>query len=360
MPENNITNNQHIEDMPGFRDAVNNLILDMLRSGQATDALLDAMNGEAQVGMQAQPPPPPHREQFDKTDARLPQLIRFTRGTLATDTKWEICIPGSSGTPGSAGSGLTFATRNGVAVQIADGELTCIGNGPWWNLENVYRSGDSPIVKSIWATVCQGIAGSSKPNWPVDLNGARMKFYSGNDISTAPDSALAAQYGLQWQLAAIDATTINVINQWSIGKITDTGYMGDADVNTPSSTQAAAVSSVKQVSPGVFQALNVGLASPISSSNSNPVWARVGGATGYMTLMDPSGLGSGGAGSEGDADVASPSQYSVQTLGTGTSPRVLEIYGFSTAAGQAVATGDLVLGKQVSSNKVVYFNTIGM
>ena len=67
----------------------------------------------------------------------------------------------------------------------------------------------------------------------------------------------------------------------------------------------------------------------------------------------------GAAQTEGDADLTpNDTQDSIQTLGTGTNPRVLEIYGFDSAAYVAAASGDLVLVQRMVTKDGVARRTV--
>lgn len=347
-----ITQGQGFANLPGFQKAVDDRVRQLMESGELDDMLLTAMTGAAHVGTQAQPPPPLPREQFDKTDVRQTQLLRYKFPPDRTPSNkeyiWEICIPGSEA------HGVTvppsIIMQNGVAIPIATGELTKVDDGPWWTINKLSypdATASTPIT-DIYAVVVPNIPSTSTLSWPVDGNNAALKFKrdgsSVNGISNstlASDIAIGVERGLKWHIAGIDETTINIRYQFALGRITHSAMMGDGDRNGITSTQAITYSSIVRVSNGVYQIANFAEAPPagadaggITNDPAAPMVVRVAGVSRVMKQ---------GVAKNGDADsvtTGSPNQRSVHTRSEGD----YEIKNFA-ASPVAPTTGDAIVGR---------------
>ena len=232
----------------------------MANSGLIANLIQDALQGQQMIGLQVQPPPPLSREQFDKTDVRQTQLIRFRKGAGATEYYYEICIPGSEG----ASDPPTILIQNGVSIGIAADELTRVDNGPWWTINKA--SYPETAVLGIYAVVVPDQGGTSTLDWPVSGSYAKLKFKrdgSGtNGINNAALILAAAagfERGLYWEIAGINGTVVSVKYQFRLGVVTNNAMMGDGDANGVSSTQAATASSIVRQRNGVYQLVNLGM-----------------------------------------------------------------------------------------------------
>ncbi len=354
-----------ISKIPGFDAAVDARIMDMIRSGAVLDIIADAMSNMAFVGAQSQRAASASSFQHrDMQPPRLSQLIRFRKdtGDVAGDTHFDILIPMSGGTNGvdNVTGQVEMLTQNGTTVAVAAGELTCIGTGPWWKIKGVSGRDGYP-TSSINACARYNLsAGTSPGNWPVEPsadNFVGIKFYTGNDgtnpIPTAPDTALAGQYGLSWQIASIGQGADGLwtdIRQVAVGEPCKTAMMGDADKNNGTTDQPQ---SIKTIMPGVFE-INNWDQSVEANNLAAPMLVR-----GSHLGADPiARLMAQPATKMGDGDASSPTQESIHTRGETND---FEIDHFGDTAVDPI-TNDAFVGRRSTAgvnkvvNKVVMLN----
>lgn len=319
---------------PQFQAAVDARILEMLQTGALLDLMAQLQTGNA-PGVQSQEMPPQDLSQFDKTDTRLTQLVRFKRPTnnddvLANKFIWEILLPGSESKTDETVEPPKIVMQNGNLIPIASGELERVNRGPWWKILNVSEPVETTALLGIYAIVVPDVGGTSDKDWPVSGSNAALKFKrDGNSVNGIdyPDLITACQpgieRGLKWQIAAIDADTINVKKQFTLGHVIHSSMMGDGDANNVTSDQAATASSIVRQRNGVYQLVNIGM-SPMANDASKPM-VIVDTVDGKLItkLMDQSDT----VEKMGDADADSPSQLSIHTRGSGD----FEIKNFDTA-----------------------------
>jgi hypothetical protein len=224
---------QRIEDVPGFNEAVDARIIDMIRSGAMRDTITELMAGQGMVGLRVQPPPQLQREQFDMLAPRVPQLIRASAKVPGPGVNIEICLPGTSN-----GVPLSFVEQNGVVIEIdsSQNEIEIVGSGPWWKLKGIGLT-EADAIKTIYA-VTHDLYGGAAPEFPVYPSG-NTKVYFRTDAQLAtekakPEVAPGINYGLIWPIAKYDN---GVITQLAHGTKVGTGTMGDGDRNGYAGTQ---------------------------------------------------------------------------------------------------------------------------
>lgn len=356
--DGDITRITRIEDMPGFNEAVDKRVIDILNSGRLGDLISDTLANQAMVGMQAQSTSPLSREQFDKTDTRLSQLIRFTKANSgsATDCVWEICIPGSEGLSDPP----AIITQDGTAIEFASGELTRVDQGPWWQIVNLSYPVTTGAITAIYAIVVPDIGGTSSGDWPVSGDHAKVMFKRDgggtHGITAVPATcAPGITRGLKWQIAGISTS---VPSQLVVGDITGVATMGDADVNGISSSQIATAKSIISVGVGVYQLVNINH-TPITNDAAIPMVVVKTDTYGnkYTDVMEQ-----GTGGGKGDADETGtglPAQRSVQALPSHAG--VLQVYNFDDGTITTPNDIDTVLMRRASGTgskpELVYIET---
>lgn len=244
-----ISQPQRIQDFPGFKEAVDDRIVDMMRSGALREIMTDIMAGQGMIGMRVQQPPPVRREQFDMLSPRVPQLLRSSRRSDDYAVYIEICLPGSSvGTP------LSFVEQNGVTIAIDDdaSEIEIIDAGPWWRLKGLGTVAPDASI-TIYA-VTHDLAGAPSASFPVSP-GDKTKIYFRTDTQISderakPEVAPGINYGLIWPIGKYNN---GVITQFAHGTKVGTGTMGDGDRNGYTGSQDKKSSSIVHVDIGQLQ-----------------------------------------------------------------------------------------------------------
>ena len=340
---------------PQFQTAVDARILEMLQNGAVLDLLAQLQTGN-QPGIQSQEPPPQDLSQFDKTDTRLTQLVRFKRPTSDADVLskkfiWEILLPGSESKTDDPVDPPKIVMQNGNLIPIAPEELERVNRGPWWKILNVSNPVETTALLGIYAIVVPDVGGTSGKDWPVSGDHAALKFKrDGSSVNGIdyPDLITACtagiERGLKWQIAMIDADTINVKKQFTLGHVTHSAMMGDGDANGVTSAQSGTASSIVRQRNGVYQLVNIGMG-PESNDTSKPmvIVDTVGGKL-ITKLMYQNNA----TAKMGDADAAYPNQLSIKTRGSGD----FEIKNFSNAPANPI----LAAGYQLPATTVAAAN----
>ena len=285
-----LSQSQRIEDTPGFNEAVDARIIDMIRSGAMRDTITDLMAGQGMVGLRVQPPPQLQREQFDILSPRVPQLIRATTRAPGAGVDIEICLPGTSN-----GVPLSFVKQNGVVIEIDSdqNEIEIVGSGPWWKLKGIGLT-EAATTKTIYA-VTHDLYGGASPDFPV-YPSSNTKVYFRTDAQLAaeiakPEVAPGINYGLIWPVAKYDN---GVITQLAHGTKVGTGTMGDGDRNGYAGTQDKNSSSIAQLNIGVLQIADFASSSMAADADTCLVARKKDGdhyVSGITKLLQGTGIG---------------------------------------------------------------------